>query len=151
MNNKKNQSLFARFAAWVEGDEPIMAAKPQPILKKKKKAASVIGIRQETERLNRFIGVYRILAIAICLTLTTVLLYTVASLPIFGDASNPSVNEVSERYIEQGVEETGAVNVVAGIILSYRIFDTFGESNVLFLAASAVMMLLWKDRKNYTP
>ena len=35
------------------------------------------------------------------------------------------------------MEETGAVNAVAGMILEYRAFDTFGESAVLFAAAGA--------------
>ena len=38
----------------------------------------------------------------------------------------------SPSYLEQGIEETGAINFVAGMILDYRAFDTFGESNVLF-------------------
>ncbi|MEG1896099.1 MAG: hydrogen gas-evolving membrane-bound hydrogenase subunit E, partial [Oscillospiraceae bacterium] len=67
-------------------------------------------------------------------------------LPPYGAASNPANNEVSERYIEKGLEETGAVNIVAGMILDYRAFDTFGESCVLFVAASSVMLLLRKEK-----
>ena len=40
------------------------------------------------------------------------------------------------------MEETGAVNVVAGVILDYRAFDTLGESHVLYTAATAVFILL---------
>ena len=40
------------------------------------------------------------------------------------------------------MEETGAVNIVAGMILDYRAFDTLGESNVLFIAACSVLILL---------
>ena len=54
----------------------------------------------------------------------------------------PALNEVSERYLEQGAEETGAVNAVTGMILDYRAFDTFGESAVLFAAASSTILLL---------
>ena len=32
-------------------------------------------------------------------------------------------------------------NAVAGMILDYRAFDTFGESTVLFVAVAAVIML----------
>ncbi len=46
------------------------------------------------------------------------------------------------RYLEKRAVETGAVNTVAGIILDYRAFDTFGESVVLFLAAVSVIALL---------
>lgn len=34
------------------------------------------------------------------------------------------------------------------MILDYRAFDTFGESNVLFMAVIAVLMLLQRDKKN---
>lgn len=63
------------------------------------------------------------------------------ALPPFGAADNPYNNEVSERYIEKGIEETGAVNFVTGMILDYRAFDTFGESTVLFVAACSVILL----------
>ena len=43
---------------------------------------------------------------------------------------------------KNGLSETGAVTTVAGIILDYRAFDTFGESVVLFLAAVSVIALL---------
>ena len=63
-------------------------------------------------------------------------------LPRFGDPEAPVVNAVSERYLEKGVEETGAINAVAGMILDYRAFDTFGESTVLFAATMSVILLM---------
>ena len=85
---------------------------------------------------------YRLLAVTVCLAIIWVLLETAAYLPPFGHADNPAHNEVSRRYIEDGRTETGAVNIVAGMILDYRAFDTLGESNVLFIAACAVIILL---------
>lgn len=85
---------------------------------------------------------YGLMAVLICCCLITVLLVTASRLPSFGSASNPVNNEVSQRYIEKGMEETGAVNIVAGMILDYRAFDTLGESNVLFVAACTVLILL---------
>ena len=85
---------------------------------------------------------YRILAVVICLSIIWVLLQTASYLPSFGSPDNPAHNEVSRRYIEKGMEETGAVNIVAGMILDYRAFDTLGESNVLFVAACSVLILL---------
>ena len=70
------------------------------------------------------------------------MLLTVANLPSYGSDSAPTVNEVAERYVEKGTEETGAVNTVAGMILDYRAFDTLGESFVLFTAMCAVTMLM---------
>lgn len=40
------------------------------------------------------------------------------------------------------MQETGAVNIVTGMILTYRAFDTFGETNVLFIATCCVMIML---------
>lgn len=85
---------------------------------------------------------YWLLAAAICVGLILVLVITTTRLPSYGNASNPANNEVSRRYIEKGMEETGAVNIVAGMILDYRAFDTLGESNVLFIAACSVLILL---------
>ncbi len=85
---------------------------------------------------------YRIMAAAFCIMLAGLLLFTVSYLPPTGNASNPDNNEVAERYIENGVQETGAVNIVTGMILTYRAFDTFGETNVLFIATCCVMIML---------
>ena len=85
---------------------------------------------------------YRILSVVICVSIIWVLLQTASYLPPFGSPDNPVNNEVSQRYIEKGMEETGAVNIVAGMILDYRAFDTLGESNVLFIAACSVLILL---------
>ena len=74
-------------------------------------------------------------------------LLTVADLPGYGSADAPTVNEVAERYVEKGTEETGAVNTVAGMILDYRAFDTLGESFVLFTAMCAVTILLNRSGK----
>ena len=39
------------------------------------------------------------------------------------------------------------MNIVTGMILDYRAFDTFGESNVLFIATCTVLILLRSDKK----
>ena len=92
---------------------------------------------------DRVFGVvYKVMAVLLCLGLSAVLLMTVASLPPFASPDNPANNEVAQRYLEQGMAETGAVNLVTGMILDYRAFDTFGEAAVLFIAFCSVTMLL---------
>lgn len=91
--------------------------------------------------------VYGFLSVLVCIGIIGVLLFTVAYLPEFGNQTNPDNNEVSQRYIEKGLEETGATNIVAGMILDYRAFDTYGESNVLFIACCCVLILLRNDDK----
>ena len=90
---------------------------------------------------------YLTLAILCCVTLIGVLLVVVANLPMYGQ-ENPRTVEVVRRYVESGLQETGAVNIVSGMILDYRAFDTLGESHVLFTALICVMILLRKDKKN---
>ena len=88
---------------------------------------------------------YQVMSVLLCLSIIFVLLWTIAYLPAFGNAGNPDNNEVSARYIERGLQETGAVNIVTGMILDYRAFDTFGESCVLFIASCCVLVLLRID------
>lgn len=90
---------------------------------------------------------YRIMSMLFCITLIVVLIITVSYLPRVGVSDKPDNNEVSARYIEKGLQETGAVNIVTGMILDYRAFDTFGESNVLFIATCTVLILMRVDRK----
>ncbi len=80
------------------------------------------------------------------------LLYVVTEMPAFGSSGTPANSgEVMRRYVESGLSETGAVNIVAGIILDYRAFDTLGESHVLFAATIAVMILMLLEREEEEP
>lgn len=88
---------------------------------------------------------YKVFAVLVACAIIVVLLSTVMELPEFGNPNNPAVNEVYDRYVNDGLEETGAVNIVAGMILDYRAFDTLGESHVLFIAACSVLILLRMD------
>lgn len=89
----------------------------------------------------------KILSIVLTVVFIGILLSALCEAPAFGDASNPANNYVSDRYIGQGVADTGAINIVAGIILDYRAFDTFGESTVLFAAVIAVIIVLNKSKE----
>lgn len=68
--------------------------------------------------------------------------FTVAEMPPFGSPDNPAFNEVPQRYLAEGVAETGAVNIVSSVIIDYRAFDTLGEATVLFVAIAAVIATL---------
>lgn len=94
-----------------------------------------------------FLRFYKLAAVVCCVALIVMLVVTVSYLPPVGDPSNPAHNEVVDKYIEDGMQDTGAVNIVAGMILDYRAFDTFGESNVLFIATVVVMLLMRDDKR----
>ena len=103
---------------------------------------------QTVERMRkRFRKIYLAVAVVCCIMLSGFLLYTISLMPRYGE-ENPRAREVVERYVEQGVAETGAINIVTGMILDYRAFDTLGESHVLFPALICVMILLRIDQKN---
>jgi len=59
-------------------------------------------------------------------------------LPDFG---RPDLR-MSEYYIEQGLEKTGAANLVASVILDFRAYDTLGEATVLFTAVMGIFAVL---------
>ena len=101
--------------------------------------AMIRAIARQSHRL------YVALVAVLCVVLFTVLLLAAANLPAYGDAEAPTNNDVSGRYVNQGVEETGALNAVTGMILHYRAFDTLGESCVLFVSAVCVFILLRID------
>ena len=90
---------------------------------------------------------YRLVAVVSCVVFIGIMLYMVSRMPTFG-MDNPRADVVAQRYIEQGLEETGAVNIVAAMILDYRAFDTLGESFVLFTALLCSTVLLRLGEKN---
>ena len=98
------------------------------------------------KNVRRFTGLYKVFGAIVAIFIACLLLWTVSYLPKFGDPNAPENNEVATRYIEQGLSETGAVNIVTGMILDYRAFDTFGESCVLFVASCCVLILLRVDK-----
>lgn len=107
-------------------------------LKESPKSIALFEIRS-------FEKLYRVFSMLTCAILIGVLIWAVSYLPAFGSEDSPDTNEVYTRYIEKGIEETGAVNYVAGMILDYRAFDTLGESHVLFTAICCVFILLRID------
>lgn len=88
---------------------------------------------------------YKVSSVILVVILIGMLMYMVSFLPPIGNALNPDNNEVAAKYIEDGIKDTGAVNIVTGMILDYRAFDTLGESNVLFIATCTVLILLRLD------
>lgn len=96
--------------------------------------------RRSGERLLR--RVYLVLSVLVCCTLSLVLIRESLDLPQFGGSEPMTDNEVSTFYVEEGLSHTGAKNIVTGIILEFRGFDTLGESHVLFIAVCTVLILL---------
>jgi multicomponent Na+:H+ antiporter subunit B len=70
------------------------------------------------------------------------LVYGTLDAPLLGDPDAPIHQHVAPRYIEQGPAEVGMPNMVTAVLASYRGYDTFGETVVIFTAGIAVLLLL---------
>jgi len=74
---------------------------------------------------------------AFFVTLVVVALKCFKDLPVFGQPLMKSV-----ALLEQSLFKTGEVNLVSVVTLKYRIFDSFGEAAILFVAVIAVLAIL---------
>jgi hypothetical protein len=129
--------IVIRDNAQEEGDDEIDYADTAPAYQQ-----TVHMTKKQKVRIRRFRVFYLALSAVVALNVIIVLLLTVNYLPPFGAEDNPAVNEVYARYVERGVEETGALNIVSAVLYAYRSFDTLGEAFVLFTAAIGVIILL---------
>ena len=151
------KTLAFRFFRWISGEKDPYLGEVEMRPQEEYHVDEAARIRRELEHdaildkvydtknnkgIRLFKSLYEITSILFCLFLIALLLVTVSYLPAVGTVTRPVNNEVATRYIEKGLEETGAVNIVAGMILDYRAFDTLGESHVLFVATITVLILL---------
>lgn len=142
----------SRFTEWVNGELAFPLKTRHDARAPRPERARRAGI-PDSRSLSIFSRLYALLCALACLAILCTLLAVATALPEFGSEENPTVNEVSGHYVGQAEHETGAENVIAGMILNYRGFDTFGESCVLFLAVCCVTLLLWStggERKQGT-
>ncbi|HJO39702.1 MAG: hypothetical protein QGG24_00585 [Vicinamibacterales bacterium] len=82
------------------------------------------------------------LAVIPLLALGAVLAAAASGLPRIGDPESPAATHASPRYIARGHEETGATNLVTGVLADYRAYDTLGETTVICAAGLACWLIL---------
>jgi len=69
----------------------------------------------------------------------------VQEIPRFGEP----LMRVSKEYLQTGPEKTHATNIVTGILLDFRAYDTIGEATVLFTSiVGAFVILRRRGRKH---
>lgn len=154
------KKLSASLERWLQGEDLLLftedpgeeteekAEKTAPLsIKGSAEAPAKTVKRIERAGLRWGTRIYGLCAVLCCVSLIAVLLFTVSELPAYGERSALFEGLASE-YLEEGMEETGAVNIVSAMILNYRAFDTLGESFVLFTALCCVIILLHIDSKN---
>jgi len=90
-----------------------------------------------------------IVSVAIIFVIFLAGLRVFETLPEFGTAIFAQVpNAASQTYINQGLEKTGAANLVSSVILDFRAYDTLGEAAVLFTSIIGATVLLRRKAKN---
>jgi len=85
----------------------------------------------------------RVIVSSAVLAVIAVGIFTVLQDVTFGDQHSVA----GPYYIENGMDDTGAVNIVTSVVLGYRAFDTLGEVTVLFVAAMGLGALLGSGGK----
>lgn len=68
--------------------------------------------------------------------------YAIADMPAYGDPHSAANAGVGMAYIEATREQVQVPNVVTAVLASYRGFDTFGETVVIFMAGLGILLLL---------
>jgi multicomponent Na+:H+ antiporter subunit B len=88
----------------------------------------------------------RLTVIILVVALFAFLLLGTLSLPDFGSypERTPTLKAISVYYLQNGVAETGALNVVSSIVWNYRGYDTIGEVTILFTTTFGVIAILRK-------
>ena len=75
------------------------------------------------------------------------LIYGTLDMPHFGDPEAPIHQYLAPRYLQISPLEVGPPNIVTSVLASYRSYDTFGETTVVFAAAVGVLLLLGGRRR----
>lgn len=161
-DDEYHKTASFRFEEWLSGSKDpylgeveVQPPREQPEIEERRnqrKAAKkllpeILYDMKHNTQVKAFKKIYRVFGVVFCALLVVMLLTAVSNLPIVGQEDRPVNNEVSQKYIEDGLQDTGSVNIVTGMILDYRAFDTLGESHVLFAATCTVLILLRIDTK----
>lgn len=92
--------------------------------------------------------------ICILIMLSTILaIFSIASKDIIKLSNTPSYiksfNTIQSKdyYLENTFEETGSKNIVTGIYLEYRLFDSIFEASILIITVTGIVFITRKDEK----
>lgn len=79
------------------------------------------------------------------------LIYGTLDMPYYGDPEAPVQQYMVDRFLERSPHEVGPPNIVTSVLASYRGYDTFGETTVVFAAAVGALLLLGGRRRDQGP
>jgi multicomponent Na+:H+ antiporter subunit B len=89
-----------------------------------------------------------ILPVFVALFTGAILVYGLIDTPRFGDSEAPIHQHVAPYYLTHTASEIGVRNVVTAVLVSYRGYDTLGETTVIFTAGIAVALLIGRALRN---
>lgn len=88
---------------------------------------------------------------SVLLLMAAVLVFGYFAFRDLGDFGEPIIASVknipSNLYLREGLEQTGAANIVTSVLLDYRAYDTLGEATVLFTAIIGALAILRSKTK----
>ncbi|QLK52479.1 DUF4040 domain-containing protein [Ehrlichia ruminantium] len=84
----------------------------------------------------------KVFPMLIAISMFVSLLYAIPDLPLFGDPKSFANGHVASYYLENTSYYIGVPNVVTAILASFRGYDTFCETIVIFTAGLGVSLLL---------
>ncbi|MDH3719550.1 MAG: DUF4040 domain-containing protein [Planctomycetota bacterium] len=105
------------------------------------------GARHEPASDNRsFFSATVAVAMVVVLAIFSVRMF--AEFPEFGQpVIDRFADAPSNTYLRDGLEKTGAANIVTAVLLDFRAYDTLGEATVLFCAVLGAQTILRKKAR----
>ncbi len=95
---------------------------------------------------REFLGVIVSVVVVFVIFLAGVRIFE--TLPAFGMPIFAQIpDSASQNYLSDGLEKTGAANIVSAVILDFRAYDTLGEATVLFTSIIGATVILRKKSK----
>ena len=101
-------------------------------------ALSYLPKEEKEEKFN----IRNIYALSTCIIVAGLLIWASYDLPLVGQIDNPVQTHLARDFIDGSRNHIGIPNVVTSILASYRGYDTFGETVVIYTAGIAVLVLL---------
>lgn len=86
--------------------------------------------------------------VALVLVVALVWVNMLSDFPQFGSPVMDRIADApSVTYVRDGLEKTGAPNLVTSVLLGFRAYDTLGEATVLFCAVLGALAVLRKTAR----
>jgi multicomponent Na+:H+ antiporter subunit B len=86
-------------------------------------------------------------AIVLCTVFVACLTWASLDLPDFGSEDSPLQSHLTKYYVENTRTDIAIPSIVAGILASYRGYDTLGETAVILIAGLAVLVIVSRRNK----